>query len=136
MININELMIGSVVSYMGKAYQVRSLDPEKEYKCNTNPTLSRKGVIGIDDQGFVDPITKWAHDFEPIPLTVDVLDALKMQNNRQSKDSLLMIFIAINVLESLFGKRPKYVHDLQRLVFSLSGKPLDVSALLTDKTSE
>lgn len=126
MIDVKELRIGNWLCYKGEAVQVYSIDPEKQW-----PELGLSCSIGV--MQFVGTHKMgtrgwWLNNFEPIPLTPDILTKHNIKFYEYDTDAFSMVFMKQG--ELLIGHfvktaRTEYFHQLQNLVFVLTGNELN-----------
>lgn len=121
MIKSNELRIGNLVSRRGETSVVVSLDREDVW-------VRLGGEYGDFERWYFESI-------DPIPLTPEILEKCGFEEQMYSKGTWSCGEVSLLIRDfqpvtmgrddyELFGKPLQYLHQLQNLVFALTGEEL------------
>ena len=119
MINANEIRVGNKVQLYHDIATIHYTDFKK----------------------LIDEKTNTFKDFNPIPLTLEILENIGFKNNSNTSDYCFKYgdFILGGTMKRLmpstwgesglepYGKAPNYVHELQNLYFALTGHELEIN---------
>jgi predicted MPP superfamily phosphohydrolase len=165
MINVDRLMIGNLVEWDDRYYQVNAINP-MDTAIVENETV--KGTISVYDAVHDCTHNIWACKIYPMELTPHVLERMGFIEMSSETEYYLYLSsdIGENVDNNMWSRiafvdgywflhqedstnnddedydifdlhhQPKYVHELQNLVLLLTGEPLDISGLLKDSSHE